>query len=103
MDPLRLRRILIYSQDKTLLYTRRRVLERDGWTVDIASSAKIFQDYVATRLDNCSLIILCDTIPAPEQQSIESAAQHWKVKVHTMTMMTEPAALADQVVHLMDN
>jgi DNA-binding response OmpR family regulator len=93
-------KILIYGADAALLKTRQMVLEKVGFSVDIANSQNDFRLRLQRRDVPYSLIVLCHTIPYEEQHSVQHAAGMSGAPVYQLTPLVPPTDFVRQAQFL---
>ena len=89
------RKILIYGLDPVLLDTRRRILERVGFEVQVALGRDEFQG--CTTEAGYDLLIICHTIPESEQRQLSLAEDPKRPHVLQVTRLVPPDTFLRQV------
>ena len=88
-------KILIYGLDPVLLDTRRRILERVGFEVQVAHGREEFQGRTAEV--GYDLLVICHTIPEPEQQQLSLAGDPQHTSVLQVPVLVPPETFVRQV------
>ena len=89
------RSILIYGLDPLLSDTRRRILERVGFQVEVADHREDFE--VSNSRFSYDLIVICHTVPGDEQRQIASMQSTLRPQVFQMTVLLPPDTFIEQV------
>lgn len=89
--------ILVYGLDSTLLDTRRMLLEHLGFRVEIARDFDTLRNHLSVVAYD--LLILCHTVPDPQQHQIIEAEGHC-LNVYPVPVLLQPETFLSQVQQL---
>ena len=89
-------RLLLYGEDRLLLYTRARILAQQSFTVDIATSRAQFA-YLLQSDRPYSLVAICHSAPNEIRPTLHAQAAAAGVPVYQMEFMVLPQELIRKV------
>lgn len=76
--------ILLYGHEKTLLFTRRAILEKAGFCVFSASDLKDVQSF--SSAEQIKLLVICHSVSLDEQEMIISMALTFNLKATVLVL-----------------